>query len=133
MDLDMIQIGSRIKKRRKDLGFTQPEVYQKCGIDSGSLSKIESGLRTPSVIIFYKIAQVLDCEMEWLLTGDFANSQITPLCQKEDILINNFRKLSAKDQDEIQDFIEYKVYVLSKRKNKEKLSFSENISQENIS
>lgn len=121
MEETMIQIGSRIKKRRKELGMTQPDVYQKCGIDSGSLSKIESGIRTPSVILFYKIAQVLECDIEWLITGESIHTHTPILCQKEEILLKSFRELSPNDQDEIQHFIEYKLYT-AQGKNIEKSS-----------
>lgn len=70
MEESMNIIGERIKKRRKELKLTQTDIYNECGISSGTLSKIENGFLTPSILIFYKISQVLKCNMEWLLTGD---------------------------------------------------------------
>ena len=63
MELDMIGIGERIKTRRKELKLSQTDIYERCDITSGALSKIENGKTTPSVIAFYKLSQVLECDM----------------------------------------------------------------------
>ena len=44
MDISMTSIGERIKNRRLELGLTQTDIYQACGISSGALSKIENGI-----------------------------------------------------------------------------------------
>ena len=54
MELDMIGIGERIKTRRKELKLSQTDIYERCDITSGALSKIENGKTTPSVISFHK-------------------------------------------------------------------------------
>lgn len=69
MELDMMGIGERIKTRRKELKLSQTDIYERCDITSGALSKIENGKTTPSVIAFYKLSQVLECDMNWLATG----------------------------------------------------------------
>ena len=83
MELDMIGIGERIKTRRKELKLSQTDIYERCDITSGALSKIENGKTTPSVIAFYKLSQVLECDMNWLATGISSNMQ------KSVCLINN--------------------------------------------
>ena len=60
MELDMIGIGERIKTRRKELKLSQTDIYERCDITSGALSKIENGKTTPSVIAFYKLSQVYE-------------------------------------------------------------------------
>ena len=52
MELDMMGIGERIKTRRKELKLSQTDIYERCDITSGALSKIENGKTTPSVIGF---------------------------------------------------------------------------------
>ncbi|MGL5436126.1 MAG: helix-turn-helix domain-containing protein [Lachnospiraceae bacterium] len=105
----MNNVGNRIKKRRKELRLTQTDIYQQCGVDSGTLSKIENGSRTPSVVIFYKIAQALKCDMEWLMTGFSSNSQTSFICPKEETLLNGFRKISEEDQEELMYILEIKL------------------------
>ena len=63
MELDMMGIGERIKTRRKELKLSQTDIYERCDITSGALSKIENGKTTPSVIAFYKLSQVLEYEL----------------------------------------------------------------------
>lgn len=77
MDIHTESIGERIKKRRVQLGLTQTDIYKKCGISSGSLSNIENGLRLPSCIILYKLSKVLDCDMNYLITGETYNQENT--------------------------------------------------------
>lgn len=110
MDLEIISIGTRIKDRRIQLGLTQTEIFQHYGIDTGTLSKIENGTRTPSVLLFYKIAQALKCDMEWLVTGHSANPQISLLCEKEELLLNSFRKLPDDEKIDVQDYIDFKLH-----------------------
>ncbi len=119
MDVNMHDIGNRIKSRRKELGLTQTDIYNACGIASGALSQIEQGHRTPSIINFYTLSQVLKCNMEWLVTGFSTNKNNTvaaKIYENEENLLNCFRDLSDKDQLEIQEFIEFKLYKSEKVK-----------------
>ena len=93
MELDMIGIGERIKTRRKELKLSQTDIYERCDITSGALSKIENGKTTPSVIAFYKLSQVLECDMNWLATGISSNMQKSNICKLEEELLNGFREL----------------------------------------
>lgn len=109
MDISMTSIGERIKNRRLELGLTQTDIYQVCGISSGALSKIENGNRTPSVLSFYELSKVLKCSMDWLTTGFSSNEQISEFCQKEEELLEGFRKLGEEDQYEIMEILAMKL------------------------
>ena len=73
MDINMESIGGRVKARRKELQLTQTDIFKMCGIRSGALSRIENGTSVPSIILFYKIAEVLNCDINWLVTGVSSN------------------------------------------------------------
>ena len=60
MELDMLTVGERIKKRRNELGLSQTDIYKECEITSGALSKIENGKTVPSVYVFYKLSTILN-------------------------------------------------------------------------
>lgn len=109
MELDMIGIGERIKGRRKELGLSQTDIYERCDITSGALSKIENGKTTPSIVAFYKLSQVLECDMNWLATGSSSYLQNFSICKWEDELLNGFRKLSEEDQEELMEILEMKL------------------------
>ena len=109
MDLNMIGIGERIKNRRKELGLSQTDIYERCDITSGALSKIENGKTTPSIVAFYKLSQVLECDMNWLATGISSSLQTPAFCKLEEDLLNDFRKLSEEDQEELLGILELKL------------------------
>lgn len=119
MDIKMQDIGKRIKARRTELGFTQTDIYRACGIASGALSQIEQGHRTPSILIFYTLSQVLKCSMEWLVTGKSSCAENTNKIKnfgKEERLLYYFRKLSEEEQLDIQEYTEFKLYKLENEK-----------------
>lgn len=114
MQIDMISVGNRIKQRRQSLNLTQTDIYQKCGVASGALSQIENGTRTPSIIIFYKLAQTLECSMDWLLTGSSTNSENRILSENEETLLVGFNKLPSDEQQELLEILELKLRKLHK-------------------
>lgn len=124
MELDMLTVGERIKNRRNELGLSQIDIYKECNITSGALSKIENGKTVPSVYVFYKLSIILKCDMNWLLTGESSDMQSNNLCQLEENLLCDFRKLSKSDQQEIYDFIQLMI-LRAKQKASVKLSTSE--------
>lgn len=109
MDLDMIEIGKRIRQRRKELGFSQTDIYDKCDITSGALSKIENGKITPSVVAFFKLSEILECDMNWLATGNSSHLQNSKECDQENLLLNGFKQLSADDQSELLEILQMKL------------------------
>jgi len=109
MDINMNNVGQRIKHRRKELILTQTDIYRRCGIASGALSQIENGTRTPSVVIFYKLSQILECNMEWLLTGLSTNSDTLLFSENEYSLIQGYKELSECDKNELIEILQMKL------------------------
>ncbi len=122
MDKNMTSIGNRIRNRRKELNLTQTDIYNICGIASGALSQMENGTRTPSILIFYSLAQALQCNMEWLVTGISTNSENFTIYEKEERLLQDFRLLPERDQEEIQELVEFKLYKRKKDSAKSSIS-----------
>lgn len=121
---DIKNIGNRILERRKELQLTQTDIYNKCGLATGALSKIENGLRVPSCMIFYDLACALDCSMDWLMTGKYANTQNLELCQKEEKLLFGFRELSEDDQEELIGLLEMKLRKIQRARSANSKSFN---------
>lgn len=109
MEIDMESVGNRIKNRRKEMQLTQTDIFNMCGIRSGALSRIENGTSVPSVILFYRIAQILECDMQWLLTGVSSNMENVSISKNEEILLEGFRELSEEDQEELMGILEVKL------------------------
>lgn len=109
MEVNMIKIGERLKNRRLELRLTQTDIFEKTGITSGVLSRIENGKNIPSVIAFYKLAETLNSDVTWLITGVSANMQNFQICKKEEILLKGFRSLQEDEQDELLDILDIKL------------------------
>ena len=93
MEIIMKSIGERIRNRRKELHLTQTDIRAACGISSGALSEIENGNRTPSVIIFHALSEVLQCSMDWLATGESPNTEVLSSLASEDSKSNTENEL----------------------------------------
>ncbi|MCF7839763.1 MAG: helix-turn-helix domain-containing protein [Candidatus Marinimicrobia bacterium] len=62
-------MGARIKRIREDLGLSQDSFGDQLGVTRLTVSNYESGKRAASQEILYKISQLGDYDMNWLLTG----------------------------------------------------------------
>ena len=58
----------RLKKIRKQLGYTQKEMAEKCDIGWATLQRYEKGAEFPAGTLFLKIAE-LGYSLDWLLVG----------------------------------------------------------------
>lgn len=119
MELNMKTIGIRIKERRTELQLKQNDIKNLVGISSGNLSEIENGNRTPSMITLYRLSEILDCSIDWIVKGQSPNSEnstISPKGEKSTNLLNQFEKLSEEDKDDILEQIEYKLFKSEKHK-----------------
>lgn len=106
LDIDMIQIGQRIRDARTKQHVTQTEIYDKCGISSGALSMIENGKRVPTIAVMYKLACVLGCSIDWLITGASPDEEISNSDTEK--LLHLYQHLPAKDQKELLALAELK-------------------------
>ena len=116
--MDNMEIGKRIKQRRKELGLTQVQIHTETGISSGNLSLIENGKTLPSSSALIQLSNLLQCSIDYILKGETLNlkneelfnfkdsSGVSP---KDKFLIENFHKLSEYDQDEILAMIDLKI------------------------
>ncbi|MCX6181419.1 MAG: helix-turn-helix transcriptional regulator [Bacteroidetes bacterium] len=58
------EIGEIIRKRRKELGITQPHLAEIAEISPNTLYKIERGQTNPSLLVLQKITDVLGMEIQ---------------------------------------------------------------------
>lgn len=120
--MDM-QIGERIRMRRKELHITQTQIQKETGISSGNLSGIESGKSLPSATALVCLSEILNCSIDWILTGVSPKSENSYLTNVENELLNGFRELSKEDQEEFLGILYLKLSK-SQKVRKEKSSYS---------
>lgn len=98
-----MRIGDRIRKLRIELGIDQKELAERIGVANSTISRLESGQKTPSRETTLKLANILGCTTDYLITGqenkqDELASKLINIFQrngiiKEDIDIDKLEKV----------------------------------------
>ena len=75
-----LNVGARIRLRRKALGITQSQLAEALGLTFQQVQKYERGVNRVSASVLVKIAKRLDCPVSYLLgeEGGGAPEQIAP-------------------------------------------------------
>jgi transcriptional regulator with XRE-family HTH domain len=61
------QLAKNVKALRKSIGLSQEALAFECDIDRTYISKVERGIANPSLLILFRIADVLKVEIKDLL------------------------------------------------------------------
>jgi transcriptional regulator with XRE-family HTH domain len=62
--------GDRVRARRKELGLSQGDLYEKTGVSTAYISAVERGTANPSLDIMVQLSAALEIEVaELLRTG----------------------------------------------------------------
>jgi transcriptional regulator with XRE-family HTH domain len=65
-----MNIGSKIRKRRIEKGYSQEYLADKLSISQATLSNIESDKSIPDILVLQKITKELDLEVQDLLNSE---------------------------------------------------------------
>ena len=91
---------SNLKTLRKKKKYSQIKLGYLTGVSSSSIEAYEQGVRVPSLPIIYKIAEVLDCSIDYLIgrNTDIENYYTLSENDKKKVMkyIKNIKK-SSKD------------------------------------
>lgn len=63
-------LGRNVKKSRVDAGLTQEQLSERSGFSQQYISDLERGLRNPTVVSLYELAQALSTTPVALITPD---------------------------------------------------------------
>ena len=66
-DLDFKAIGLKIKERRKAVGITQEYIANALEVNPSHISNIENGRANPSLTALVKIANILECSVDYFI------------------------------------------------------------------
>ena len=79
------ELGKRISQLRKEKGFTQEELVERCNINVRTLQRIENGDVTPRSYTIKTILSALDQDLENLQVsnGQHSNSVLGPISKQE--------------------------------------------------
>ena len=70
-DLDFKAIGLKIKERRKMAGITQEAIANELEVNPSHISNIECGRANPSLTALVKIANILECSIDYFISGEY--------------------------------------------------------------
>ncbi len=68
-ELNYIEIGKRVKIKRKEFGITQEKLSELIDVCPSYISEIERGYSIPSLSTICKIAAILQCDLDYLVFG----------------------------------------------------------------
>ena len=60
------RLANRIKEKRGELGLTQAELAERCGVTRKTVNTIENGVFAPSALLAIKLAKALNLPVEEL-------------------------------------------------------------------
>ena len=78
----LVDMGRRIRERRKTLRLSQEELAERANISKQTVSRAENAQRELGAGNLIKIAQALDVSSDYLLTGIYTGADIQLLNHK---------------------------------------------------
>lgn len=79
---DLIQLGNRIRERRREISMSQEKVAEQAGISANTVSRIEGGQSAMSIEVFIRIVQALRVDANELLGVDILSDGDSGQCQR---------------------------------------------------
>ena len=70
-NLDFKAIGLKIKERRQMQGITQEYIANLLDVNPSHISNIECGRANPSLTALVKIANILQCSIDYFISGEY--------------------------------------------------------------
>ena len=110
----MYTIGTRMKEAREIKGLTVQQLSELTEVSAGNISGFENDRYAPSFSVLIPICRVLECSIDWLLTGSAFGApkagpepscDDVPLFQLELDLVAMFRLLNEHNRKNTFDFV----------------------------
>lgn len=90
---------NRIKQLREEIGMTQVRLSIELEVSQETISAYEHDKHYPSITSLIKMMSIFDVGIDYIMGFSDIRCPIKDMSDKEQIVINSFRKLSAKNQD----------------------------------
>lgn len=91
--------SNQLQKALSLNGMTQKQLAEKAGITEAAVCHYLKGDRTPRAVVLQKIAEVLNCSVEYLLGTCMDN--ITHFDELYDVVARNLTQLSAEQKSKL--------------------------------
>jgi transcriptional regulator with XRE-family HTH domain len=98
-------VGSRIRALRKDRALTQADLAARIGIQQSDLCRMENGEYKVSLETLFRILSVFEMSI-----ADFFHEDVAEGMRDQNAdMLRQFQRLSPRSQDEVQEFIQFKI------------------------
>jgi transcriptional regulator with XRE-family HTH domain len=104
-----MSIGENLKRLRRDKGWTQGDLADKCDIRLGQISKIERNGTDPKLSTIYSLMNALECSPNALLS-DISQENLD---SRMAIILERVQKLSDKDKSTLLSVIDKYCIAIS--------------------
>ncbi len=85
----MVNMGQKMKRLRKENGFTQKQIAERIGLAVSAVSSYESGARYPSYEVLIKLARIYHVSADYLLgMTDVRKIDMSGLEEDEIVLVS---------------------------------------------
>lgn len=75
-DLQEMKFNEKLKKARKERGYTQQQLSDAINISKSSVSRYENGLQMPELATVKRIAKTLNISYQYLLEDEYTNEYL---------------------------------------------------------
>jgi transcriptional regulator with XRE-family HTH domain len=99
-------LGKRLRKAREDKNLKNKEAALKFNIDYTTLSKYESDKNEPNLAAIIKMAQIYNCNLDWLLTGEEKYLKPLDLNEEQKELLELFKDVDDYTKGRIVGILE---------------------------
>ena len=97
------ELSERIVEKMKQKGNKQKDIVEKTGISKSAISKYMNAKQIPDVKELYKISQILGESMEWILTGESTNGNLS---EDEKNVIEAYKKIDEISKKNIRKILD---------------------------
>ncbi len=97
-----MSIGTQIKARREELGYTQAKLAQTIGVSKGSIGNYESGISSPNEDILIKLFKALKCDANYLYQDEIKSMNDETLSVYEKKHLQKYRQLDIHGKKAIE-------------------------------
>lgn len=93
MIYDMEASGKRLRELRKWAGKTQEQVAEVVGVEPGTISRIERGVKGPSIETLLMLSHVYGVSTDYILKGDGNKSTSNDLLKELESMVQKYKQL----------------------------------------
>ncbi len=102
--MNLMEIGTRIKKLREETNLTQTKVAEYLSLDQSMVAKMEKGERAISSDVIEKLSALFCCTEDYILLGKDSKQKYTVPFRKNTITADDLKAMSKVNKIVLNQF-----------------------------